>query len=66
MSKDKEQLDDHKLVATKVSIPTWRKFNRVLRKIGMSSYEAVQNFVDVFIRFGDDKHNLTPDMELLM
>ena len=66
MSKDNEQLDDHKLVATKVSIPTWRKFNRVLRKIGMSSYEAVQNFVDVFIRFGDDKHNLTPDMELLM
>ena len=66
MSKDNEQQDDHKLVATKVSIPTWRKFNRVLRKIGMSSYEAVQNFVDVFIRFGDDKHNLTPDMELLM
>lgn len=66
MSKDNEQQDDHKLVATKVSIPTWRRFQRVLRKIGMTSYEAVQNFVDVFIRFGDDRCNLTPEMEQLM
>ena len=66
MNKDNQEQDDYKLVATKVSIPTWRRFQRVLRKIRMSSYEAVQNFVDVFIRFGDDRHNLTPDMELLM
>ena len=61
-----EEQENIKLVATKVSLPIWRRFQRVLSKVGMTSYEAVQNFIDVFIRFGDDRHNLTPDMELLM
>ena len=61
-----EEQDNIKVIGTKVSVPTWRQFARVLRKVGMSSYEAIQNFVDVFIRFGDDRHNLTPDMEMLM
>lgn len=63
---DNEQQDNVKVVGTKLSIPTWRRFAKILRKVGMTSYEAFQNFVDVFIRFGDDRHNLTPDMELLM
>ena len=58
--------DNIKIVATKVSVPMWRRFQRILSKIGMTSYEAIQNFIDVFIRFCDDRHNLTPDMELLM
>lgn len=61
-----DEKDNIKVIGTKVSIPTWRRFARVLRKVGMTSYEALQTFIDVFIRFGDDRHNLTPDMELLM
>ena len=61
-----EGQDNIKVVGTKVSIPTWRRFARILSKVGMTSYEAIQTFIDVFIRFGDDKHNLTPEMELMM
>ena len=66
MNMNNEQQDNVKVVGTKVPIPTWRRFVRVLNKVGMSSYEAIQTFIDVFIRFGDDKHNLTPEMELMM
>lgn len=58
--------DNVKVVGTKVSLPTWRMFVRVLHRVGMTSYEALQNFIDVFIRFGDDRHNLRPESELLM
>lgn len=58
--------DNVKVVGTKVSIPTWRLFVRVLHRVGMTSYEALQNFIDVFIRFGDDRRNLRPESELLM
>lgn len=55
-----------KTIATHVSIPMWRRFKRALEKVGITAYTALQNFVDVFIRYGDDRHNLTPDMESLM
>ena len=58
--------DNVKVVGTKVSLPTWRMFVRVLHRVGMTSYEALQNFIDVFIRFGDDRRNLRPESELLM
>lgn len=64
MNNDRQE--EVKVVGTKLSIPAWRRFARILRKVGMTAYEAFQYFVDVFIRFGDDRHNLTPDMELLM
>ena len=58
--------DNVKVLATKVSVPVWRRFKRVLVKKGITAYYAIQNFIDVFIRFGDDRHNLTPEMEALM
>ena len=57
---------EHKMVATKISIPAWRSFIRILHRVGLTAYDALQNFIDVFIRYGDDKHNLSSDMEVLM
>lgn len=54
------------MVATKISIPAWRLFIRILHRVGLTAYDALQNFIDVFIRYGDDKHNLSSDMEVLM
>lgn len=58
--------EDHKLIAAKVSIPFWRRFKRVLTKIGVSEYRFIQNCADVLVRNGDDRHNLTPDVEQAM
>lgn len=57
--------DDRKVVATKISLPAWRRLVRVLHKIGVTSYALMQNFIDVVIRMGDDKHSLTPETEAL-
>ena len=59
-------MDDHKVIGAKIALPIYRRFLRIMRRIGMTTYTAVQNFVDVIIRYSDDKHNLTPDMEVLM
>ena len=61
-----EQEDNLKIVGTKLSIPAWRRFKRALDKVGITAYSAFQNFADVFVRYGDDRHNLTPEMESLM
>lgn len=61
-----EQQETHKIVATKISIPAWRLFIRILHRVGLTAYDAIQNFIDVFIRYGDDRHNLSADTEVLM
>ena len=63
---EKMEQDKHKIVATKVSIPAWRLFIRILHRVGITAYDALQNFIDVFIRYGDDRHNLSADTEVLM
>jgi hypothetical protein len=59
-------IDAVKIVATKMSVPFWRRFKRVLTKIGVSEYAFFQNCADVAVRNGDDKHNLSPDTETVM
>lgn len=63
-----QQNDDrYRLVAAKIATPMWKRFKRILEKLGIkSSYTPIQNLVDVFIRFADDKHNRTPESEVLM
>lgn len=56
-----------KIVGTKISIPFWRRLQHIMTKKGLRSpYGIIQNFLDVFVRYTDDKHNLTPEMEALM
>lgn len=58
--------DTVKVVATKMSVPFWRRFKRVLTKLNLSEYSFFQNCADVLVRNGDDRHNLTPEMEQAM
>lgn len=64
--KETEKQDKVKIVATKMGLPFWRRFKRVLTKIGVSEYSFFQNCADVLVRNGDDRHNLTPDIENAM
>ena len=57
---------NYKEVQTKISIPIYRRLRRVLDKIGVTLYALIQNFIDVIIRFCDDRHNLTPETDALM
>lgn len=58
--------DNVKVVGTKMSVPFWRRFKRVLTKIGVTEYSFFQNCADVLVRNGDDRHNLSPDTEKAM
>lgn len=61
-----EKQDTVKNIGTKMGLPFWRRFKRVLTKIGVSEYSFFQNCADVLVRNSDDKHNLTPDVENAM
>ena len=62
-----EEQKQYMMCQTKVSLQIWRRLKHIMGKNGIRSlYGIVQNFLDVFIRYTDDRHNLTPEMELLM
>lgn len=61
--------DDNQLfesVGSKISIPSHRRIKAVCRKLGLSKYELLQMMCDTIIRYMDDAHNLTPEMERAM
>lgn len=58
--------DKYQVLATKVSPLAYDRINRLARKKGMSVYDLVQMVIDTLIRYMDDRHNLTPDMEQAM
>lgn len=62
-NKEKEEV---KNVGTKMNLPFYRRFVRVLNKIGVSGYSFFQNCAEVLVRNVDSKHNLTPEMEKAM
>jgi len=53
-------------VGTKISIPSHRRIMAVCRKLGLSKYELLQMMCETIIRYMDDRHNLTPEMERAM
>lgn len=55
-----------RVVATKVSAIIAKSFNRLARKRGMTPYELLQLVIEALLRYCDDRHNLTPEMEQLM
>lgn len=62
-----ESNEKYAMCQTKISIPMWRRLRHIMKRMGLKSiYGIIQNFIDVFIRFTDDRHNLTPESELLM
>lgn len=53
-------------VATKVSTWVWARLNAIADKKGMSLYEMAQMVYDTLVRYMDDRHNLTAEMEQAM
>lgn len=53
-------------VATKVSTWVWARLNAIADKKGMSLYEMAQMVYDTLVRYMDDQHNLSAEMEQAM
>ena len=54
------------MIGTKVSPKFAETFNRICRKKGLNKYQAIQMMVDTFVRYTDDRYNLSEEMSLLM
>lgn len=61
--KDKEK---YVVIATKTSPDFAALFNSICDKKGIKPYLAMQMMVDTFVRYTDDRHNLSPEMERMM
>lgn len=59
--------DDHYVViGTKTSSQFAETFNRICRKKGIKPYRAIQMMADTFVRYTDDRHNLSAEIEQMM
>lgn len=57
---------NYKMLATKVSPETYERISKIASKKGISIYQLNQMVIDTLVRYMDDKHNLTPEMEQAM
>lgn len=55
-----------KVIATKVSTFVKERIGRICKKRGLNEYDMLQMMCDCIIRYMDDQHNLTPEMERVM
>ena len=53
-------------VAGKISTWSYGRIMRILKRKGLNIYQMIQNFCDTIIRYMDDRHNRTPDVEKAM
>lgn len=63
MSEEKEK---YIAIATKVKPETARRLLALERKKGLSKYALMQMVVDTLVRYMDDRHNLSAEMEAAM
>ena len=61
-----EDKSNYVVIGTKTSSGFAKTFNRICRKKGIKPYKAIQMMVDSFVRYTDDRHNLSAAMEQLM
>jgi hypothetical protein len=65
MSNEKRN-NGYVVIGSKTSSQFAMTFNRICRKKGIKPYKAMQMMVDSFVRYTDDQHNLSEEMERLM
>lgn len=56
----------YKMLGTKVSPQTKERITELARRKGMSPYRILQMVADTIVRYMDDSHALTPEMEEAM
>lgn len=61
-----EESKRYVVIGTKTSRQFYVTFNEICRKKGIKPYQAMQMMVDSFVRYTDDRHNLSAEMEQLM
>ena len=54
------------MLQTKVSPEAYRRIKSIERKKGLSAYGIIQMMCDCIIRYMDDRHNLSAEMEQVM
>lgn len=54
------------MMQTKVHPLTFARMKRIAKKKGISEYTLMQMVIDTLVRYMDDAHNLTPEMERAM
>ena len=64
--KENNEQEKYVMIGTKVSPKFAETFNRICRKKGLNKYQAIQMMVDTFVRYTDDRYNLSEEMSLLM
>ena len=62
----KDDKDKYIPIVTKVSKHAAERLEALAKKRGMTKYEIIQMSVDTLIRYMDDRHNLTEEMEQAM
>jgi len=62
----KQSDDKHVVVATKLSRTAAEKLARIAKAKGLTIYELIKMVCDTLIRYMDDRHNLTAEMEQAM
>lgn len=62
----KQTSDRHILVGTKLSRTAAGQLSRIAKAKGCTIYKLIQMVCDTIIRYTDDRHNLTPEMEQAM
>lgn len=58
--------EDYRVINTKVSPESYERLRRLAAKKNTTVYNLVQMICDTLIRYMDDRHNLTPEMEKAM
>lgn len=62
----KENNDNYILIQTKVSKAAAEKLHRLCEQRGLTPYKFIQMICDTIIRYTDDRHNLSAEMERAM
>lgn len=58
--------DKYQMLQTKVSPASLALMEGLCARRGLSKYGLIQSVIDVLIRYMDDRHNLTPELQRLM
>ena len=64
--RDEQVKEKYEMMQTKVHPVVYARVKRIMKLKGLSDYNILQMMVDCIVRYMDDRHNLTPEMEQLM
>lgn len=53
-------------IGTKTSRQFYKIFHNICESKGLNTYQVLQMMVDTFVRYTDDQHNLSRDIEMMM